>query len=74
LTSILLSIEGSAENVSRVRINGRPIALGNTGAFSEKLVTPEGYATVVVEAENRFGQYTREIVEFVGKPEERMSI
>jgi hypothetical protein len=69
LTDVLLTIEGHAENVTQVRVNGRTIALDPTGAFSEKLVTPKGYGTVLVEAENRFGQHTREVVEFVGQPD-----
>ncbi len=72
LTDTLLSVDGRAENVTRVRIDGRPIALDGSGAFSETLVTPEGYSTIVIEAENRFGQRTRNVVEFVGKPDERM--
>jgi Glucodextranase, domain B len=74
LTDTLLSIEGHAENVTRVRINGRPIVLDSSGAFSEKLLTPDGFSTLVVEAENRFGQHTRHVVEFVGRPDERISI
>lgn len=69
LREVLLTVEGRAENVTRVRVNGRPIALDPSGAFSEKLVTPAGYGTVLIEAENRFGQRTREVVEFVGRPE-----
>lgn len=68
LTETLLIIEGSAKNVTRVRVNGRPITLDQQGAFMEKLVTQSGYGTVVVEAENRFGQHTRKVVEYVGKP------
>jgi hypothetical protein len=72
LTGALLNVEGSAKNVSRVRVNGRTIALDISGTFSEKLATPEGYGMVVVEAENRFGKKTKQVVDFVGKPSEPM--
>lgn len=69
LESTLMEVHGHADNVTRVTINGRPIALDTSGTFKEKLVTPNGYGVLLVEAYNRFGHRTQERIEFVGRPQ-----
>ena len=64
------TVRGTAHNISRVRINGRPITTDLAGGFAETLVTPLGYGVIVVEAENRLKRYASERIEFVGIPEE----
>lgn len=64
------TVRGTAHNISRVRINGRPITTDLSGGFAETLVTPDGYGVIVVEAENRLKRYASERIEIVGIREE----
>lgn len=62
-------VEGTAKNVTRLRINGRSVTTNQAGTFSETFVTPDGYGMLLLEAENRFGRNTRSEIAYVGKPE-----
>lgn len=68
VTSVLLNVRGKTENVTHVSINGQPITMDITGAFSENLITPSGYGVILVEATNRFGRHREERIEFNGNP------
>lgn len=62
-------VEGTAKNVTRLRINGRAVTTNQTGAFSETFVTLDGYGMLLLEAENRFGRSTKSEIAYMGKPE-----
>jgi hypothetical protein len=68
ISGTLMDISGSTEHVTHVRINGQPVTMDISGKFTQKLVTPEGYGVVLVEATNRFGHHIEERIEFVGQP------
>lgn len=68
VTGPVYTLRGTAHNISRVRVNGRPITTDLQGGFSEIMITPDGYSVVVVEAENRLGRYTSRRIEVVGVP------
>jgi len=68
ITEPLYDIRGSAHNITRLTINGRVVATDPDGRFSERMVTPRGYGDIVIEAENRFGHFAREHIEFIGDP------
>jgi hypothetical protein len=68
IESALYTIEGRAENVSRVRVHGKEVALDPSGRFNETFATPRGYGVAVVDAEDRFGKTTQATVDFVGVP------
>ena len=69
ITSPLFEIQGETVNVTYVHINNRPVLLDTKGTFREKLVTPEGYGVVLIEAESRFGNSVQERIEFFGNPQ-----
>lgn len=64
----LLTVTGTARNVIRVAMNGRPVTLDLTGNFSEHITTPRGYAVITIEAENRFGRRVTRTIDVVGTP------
>lgn len=68
ISSVLMDVRGNTENVTRVSLNGQTIPMDTKGVFTTKLVTPEGYGVLLVEATNRFGRHQEERVEFLGKP------
>ncbi len=64
----IFEVSGTTENVTHVYLNGKPVPLTTKGTFTETLTTPEGYGTLLVEAENRFGHHREERIEFFGAP------
>lgn len=68
VSGTLMDVSGNTEHVTHVRVNGQPVTMDISGKFTQKLVTPEGYGVVLVEATNRFGHHVEKRVEFVGKP------
>jgi hypothetical protein len=69
VAGVMMQVEGVAENVTGVSINGRAITMTLDGTFSEPMVTPDGYGVLLIEATDRFGRSVSERVEFVGVPE-----
>lgn len=49
-------LEGIAENITAITLNGRKIQTSETGAFSEPVVLENGYTIVTLEATDRFGR------------------
>ncbi len=68
IEGVVYTVRGRATGVTRVRLNGRPVTLDVRGEFEETLLVPEGDATLVLDAENRFGRRAREAVNIFGKP------
>lgn len=66
----MLFVRGTARNVSKVTLNGEHIFTNERGDFSERLLVPNGYAILVVAAENRFGRRTETRIPFYGVPPE----
>lgn len=69
----LFEISGSTKNVTHVFLNGRPVLLSTTGAFTETLATPEGYGVLLIEAKNRFGHHREARIEFFGTPKPNLT-
>ena len=64
----LVSIDGSAENIVRMTLNGRQIFTDADGNFSEALVLENGYTIATLEALDRYGRITRQTQTFVYVP------
>jgi hypothetical protein len=60
-----IDIIGTTKNVTRIRLNDRSIFITENGAFSEKLLLPMGYTIMKLEAEDRFGRSTQELLHVV---------
>ncbi len=65
---VVYTVRGKATGVARVRLNGRTVTLDARGGFEETLLVPKGSATLVLDAENRFGRRVQNRVTIFGKP------
>ena len=61
----VINIEGRAENISLITLNGRQIFTDETGRWSEKLIVSKGLSIMTVEAKDRFGRETKKTVRIV---------
>jgi Glucodextranase, domain B len=63
----VVTIEGTAKNTARLTLNDLPILTDERGRFSEKLLLPDGYTILTLEARDKFGKKTRKSLELVYK-------
>jgi len=61
----VVTLEGSAENIVKLTLNGRQIYTDKSGYFKEALVLENGYTIATVEAHDRYGRVRRYTKEFV---------
>lgn len=61
----IVTLEGRAENIVRITLNGRQIYTDGDGNFKEALVLENGYTVATLEAEDRYGRVTRHTEGFV---------
>ncbi len=52
----LVSIRGTARNISFLTLNGGKIFTDESGAYDEKVLLSPGYNVVTIEAQDRFGR------------------
>lgn len=52
----LVTLQGTAENVAWITLNGRQIYTDEEGAWSEQLVLNKGLSVATVEARDKFGR------------------
>lgn len=62
-------IKGMAKNASFISLNSRPIFTDKVGVFSEEILLREGYNVLEIEAADRFGKKTKEVVRLYYKGE-----
>jgi len=71
-TERIVVLEGSAQNIVRMTLNGRQIYTDTNGNFREALILENGYTIATLQAEDRYGRsrsLTRQFVH-VGKGED----
>ena len=56
----LLTVSGTAGNVTALSLNGNPITIDQNGTFSELLLLPRGFSILELIATDRFGRTARE--------------
>jgi hypothetical protein len=64
-TQRVVKLEGLAENIVFITLNGRQIYTDKDGYFKEALVLENGYTVATVQASDRYGRsrsYTKEFV------------
>ena len=64
-TERIVTLEGVAENIVFLTLNGRAIYTDKDGYFKEALVLENGYTVATVQANDRYGRsrsYTQEFV------------
>lgn len=65
----VVTLSGTAYNIARIYLNGRPIFTDERGNFEEALVLENGYTVATLRAEDRYGRTTRVIRPFVYRPQ-----
>jgi len=63
-----ISIEGKAERIATLNMNGKQIPVTEEGAFSELYVLSPGYNRITLSASDRFGKTTERVIEVVYTP------
>ena len=56
LESALIDVKGTANNISFISVDDRPIFLDKTGSFSEKLILSPGYNIMSIKGQDKFGR------------------
>ena len=52
----LINIQGTAQNISFLTLNGNKIFTNEAGSYDEKILLSPGYNIVTLEARDRFGR------------------
>jgi hypothetical protein len=68
--SPLITIQGTAHNISYLKLNDRQIYTNENRVFEEKLLLLDGYNIITIEANDRFGRSRQEILELVYIPQD----
>jgi hypothetical protein len=63
-----ISLVGTAQNITHLWLNDRPIFTDESGRFTEALVLENGYTVATLRAKDRFGRETRVERPFVYTP------
>lgn len=58
-TERVVTVEGTAQNVVTITLNGRDISVDESGSFNESLVLENGYTIMTIEAKDRYGRVAR---------------
>ncbi len=64
----VIALEGTAANIARMSLNGRPIYTNEEGYFKEMIVLENGYTTATIRAEDRYGRIVSVERDFVFTP------
>ncbi len=63
-----IQLTGTAYNISRFWLNGRPIFTDAQGNFNEALILENGYTIATLRAEDRYGRATEVTHSYVYRP------
>ncbi len=65
-----VSVRGTAERITELRINGRPIPVTEDGSFNEIVSLSPGLNRVQLDAFDKAGRETERIIQIVYTPEQ----
>lgn len=63
-----IEIKGTTERIAHLFLNGRRIFTDEGGRFVEKLLLAPGYNIIRLEAKDKFGRRTSQVLELVYRP------
>jgi hypothetical protein len=63
----LLTVDGQAERIAHLYLNGRLIFTNESGHFNEKLLLPPGYTIIRLEADDKFGRQVNQTIHLYGQ-------
>ncbi len=64
-----ITIQGQADRIASLSMNGKPIAVTENGAFAEPYLLAEGYNRIVLDARDKYGRSSRQVIEVVYTPD-----
>ncbi|HWP61714.1 MAG TPA: hypothetical protein VN495_03855 [Candidatus Paceibacterota bacterium] len=68
-----VTIQGQADRISSLAMNGASISVTETGAFSEPYLLAPGYNRIVLDAKDNYGRTTQKTLEIVYAPDSTIS-
>ncbi len=63
-----IKIEGKADRISSLSMNGNPISITEDGSFSEGFALAPGYNRITLTASDRYGKKTEKAIEVIYTP------
>jgi hypothetical protein len=66
--SSYIQIQGQANHIASLSVDGNPIQVTETGAFTEPYVLSPGDNRIVFDAKDKYGNTTEKVVEIVYTP------
>lgn len=69
-TEQLVIVKGQADSIRELRINGKPVAVTEEGAFEEPYLLAPGFNRIVLEARDRYGRVEEQALEIAHIPQE----
>ena len=63
-----IAIQGRADRIADLSMNGRPISVTEDGAFNEPYLLSPGLNRIMLDATDRYGRKTQQIVQIVYNP------
>ncbi len=69
VTDPYIAIQGKAERIAELSMNGRPISVTEDGAYNEPYLLSPGLNRIMLDATDRYGRKTQQIVEIVYTPD-----
>lgn len=63
-----ITINGQAERISSLSMNGEEIQVTESGAFEEPYLLAEGSNRIVLDAKDKYGRRTQKVIEVVYTP------
>ena len=69
-TSAYVKIQGTAQRISSISMNGKQISITETGAFDEPYVLVPGYNRIALDATDKYGKKTERVIEVVYNPQQ----
>src|SRR5262249_36121605 len=64
-----LVIQGQAERISSLLMNGQQIPVTENGSFQEPYLLPPGYNRIVLDAKDSYGRSAERVLEIMYQPE-----
>jgi hypothetical protein len=65
LTYEVITVKGTAKNVSYIYLDNKQIYVDTDGHFNEKLIAPAGYSIIELSAQDKFGRKTKKFIRIV---------
>ena len=64
----VVELQGNAQNIARISLNGRQIFTDPEGRFNERVVLAEGYNILTIAGVDRYGRTSEVVQEYVYRP------